>query len=65
MVLQGEIYKIKCPYCKTVTEANRLAPHAIKLKCLSCNHWVEEEAIISFARGSMFDEEEEVCAERA
>ncbi|MBW2672566.1 MAG: hypothetical protein JRD89_04005 [Deltaproteobacteria bacterium] len=55
MVLQGEIYKVKCPYCKTITEANRLTPFASKLKCLSCGRWVEEEAIVSFAYEGMID----------
>lgn len=58
MVIQGEVYKIKCPWCNTITESNRLTPFASKLKCFSCGRWAEEECIVSFAYASMLDDED-------
>ncbi len=60
MVIQGTVFKIRCPYCGTITEANRLTPFATKLKCFSCGCWVEEDCIVSFAYASMLDDEETV-----
>jgi len=57
MVIQGEVYKVKCPWCGTITEANRLTPFAVKLQCFSCGRWVEEENIVPFAYASMLDDE--------
>lgn len=55
-MIQGEIYKVKCPFCDKITEANRLTPFAVKLLCFNCHNWIDEENIISFARASMLDD---------
>lgn len=57
VVIQGETYIVKCPWCQTLSHANRLTPFAIRLKCLNCLKWIGEEDIVPFAYFSMLDED--------